>query len=593
MIIALAIVIMVGRLWYLQILQGDYYARLADGNRMRQIRVTPARGIIYDRQQQPLVRTRGAFTVSLVPEGVPKNSDALELLGDILGMSVEELNEAIERGRGLPYEPVRIARDVDASTVIAIEENRRRLPGVFIQEEPVREYLSGDLASHVLGYIGAISREELQSFGTTYRGSDWVGKSGIERLFESQLRGYDGTLTVEVNALSRPVQTVGSIDPIPGRNLVLSIDAELQEVAQRAFAEHVSTLQEDFPEAKNGAVVALDPRTGEILAMVSVPGYEPERLINSTERSNYYQRLIRDPNLPFYNRVTQGQYGPGSAFKPFVAVAMLEEGVVRPGDVFNATGTSRYGVRDWVITRGLAPFGRINLTEALAMSSNHYFAENGAAVGIDRLAPWIREFGFGERTNVELSPTESRGTVPDREWKRERFADQPRSEQVWYPSDTEQVSIGQGFINVTPLQLALAYSGIANRGVIYEPILVKSILEPDGTVVEEREPKIARELNVKPETWNAVIEGMKAVITHPRGTARSAFSGFPISVAGKTGSYEIRGRETNGVFGAFAPAEDPELVVIAIVEQGGGGGGAAAPIARQVFDAYFSLENRQ
>ncbi len=583
--------VLVGRLWYLQIVQGEYFSHLADGNRMRRVRILPTRGVIFDRNGDVLVRSRPAFTVALVPGGIPQDShDVLELLSDTLGLTTQEVTDFMNRGRSFPYEPVRLIRDVSPSLVVAIEENRARLPGVFIEEEWVREYLHSDLVSHLLGHLGIISEQELQQHGSRYGSSDLVGKSGLELLFEQQLSGIPGRRTVEVNALSRPIQTIGVIEPVPGHNLVLTIDRKLQRVAEEAFLSHTAQLRDEGRNAHNGAVIAMNPTTGEVLALVSVPSYDPSRLIDASERNSYYNQLMDDSSLPFFNRTLQGQYGPGSAFKPFIAVAMLEERVVRADQVFNATGVSQYGVRDWVIAQRLAPFGNITLNEALAMSSNHYFAEFGAQVGVDRLAPWLREFGFGEPTGIVVLPQEAPGLVPDREWKQNRFAGSPSYDQVWYPTDTEQISIGQGFIHVTPLQLAVGYSAIANRGSIYQPLVIQEVHDPEGQVVGVFEPQLLRQLDVSPSTWNAVIQGMQSVITHPRGTARTAFAEYPLSVAGKTGSYEIPGKDSHGIFGAFSPIEDPELVVIVIVEHGVGGGSAAAPIARKVFDAYFGLE---
>lgn len=585
------LLIIAGRLWYLQIVKGEHYARLADGNRMRQLRIMPPRGIILDRNENVLVRSKSSFTVSIVPGGFPHDAeDSVNLLCEILGLSYEELLEAIEKGKGYPYEPVRVMRDVDEATVIAIEENRTRLPGVFIDEEPVREYLHGDLASHLIGYLGIISPQELQQYGTTYRGSDLVGKSGIEQTYEALLRGEVGALTVEVNALSRPIQTVNVLEPIPGHNVVLTIDYRLQEVAQRAFMEHIQTLDED-PGTQSGAVIALNPQTGEMLAMASLPSFYPERLLDETKRNTYYSELSKDSRRPFFNRVTQALYGPGSTFKPITAVAILEEGVLGAEERFNATGTTQYGVRDWVISSNLAPLGWITLKEALGISSNHYFAENGTKVGIDRLSKWMAAFGIGSPTGLNLMPLESTGLLPSREWKAKAFSNRPVSEQNWYPTDTEQISIGQGFHQMTPLQLAVSYGAIATRGRIYTPQVVKEIRAPSGEVISRFEPRLARQVEADPSTWEAVIEGLVAAIEHPRGTARRSFEGFPTSVAGKTGTWEVVGSVSNGVFAAFAPVDEPEILVVVVVERGIGGATGAAPIARQVMEAYFQFKN--
>jgi len=591
--IVVIVLIICGRLWELQIRRGEHYANLADGNRMRRVRVMPTRGVIYSRDGRELVRSRPAFTVALVPGGIPQNAEGvLEYLSEILCLTSEELQTAIAKGRQNLYEPVRIVRDVDLSTVVAIEENRLRLPGVFIEEEWVRDYLYPNFASHLIGYLGVISEQELRQLGSGYASSDLVGKTGLEAIYERELRGELGSVMVEVNALSRPVQTVSYVDPVPGHSLVLTIDKDLQEAAREAFISHTDTLRGENDPPYRGAVVALNPKTGEVLAMVSLPDYDPARLLDARQRNSYYTSLINNPDRPLFNRAVQGQYRPGSAFKPFIAVAMLEEKVVTPDQVFNATGTSESGIRDWVITQGLAPFGPITFTDAVAVSSNHYFAEFGKQVGIDRLSVWLRRFGFGSPTGLIGVAQEASGLVPDREWKRKQYAAYPVYEQAWYPADTELISIGQGPVDVTPIQLAVAYSAIANRGVIYQPTVVKQIIDPEGEIVYEHTPTVKTTLDVSKSTWDAVIKGMEAVITHPRGTARRVFEGFPIPVAGKTGSAEIPGQPSHGLFAAFAPVDDPELLVVVIVENGGGGSSSAAPIARMVFEAYFGL-NRQ
>lgn len=589
-IILLCTFILVGRLWFLQLARGEHYARLADGNRMRQLRLLPPRGEIADRNGQVLVRSKPAFTVSVVPGGyLQEDEESLCLLCEVLGLTPEELAEALEKGKGFPYEPVRIKQDVQPETVVAIEENRMNLPGIFIEEEPVREYLYGELASHVVGYMGIITASELQRYGTTYRGSDLVGKSGIEQTYEELLRGETGTLTVEVNALNRPIRTVNVLEPVPGHNITLTIDAHLQEVAERAFYEHILNL-EDNPGTQTGAILVLNPQTGEILVMASMPGFEPKNLIDQSQRNAYYTSLSNDSRRPFFNRVTQALFGPGSTFKPITALTILEEGVMSATERFNATGTSQYGVKDWVINSGLAPFGMIDMYGAMGMSSNHYFADNGAKVGIDRISEWMRKLGFGKTTGLDLFPGEVSGIVPSREWKRQAFSDRATSEQNWYPSDTEQISIGQGFHQMTLIQLAQAYAAIANKGTVFAPQIVKEIEAPDGTVIFRAQPEISHTVEASQATWDALSSVLTAPITHSRGTARGVMSGFPYSMAGKTGTWEVPGRVSNGLYVGYAPVENPEVLVAVVVEQGGGGSSAAAPIARKIFDAYFGLD---
>ena len=310
-VIIVIILIVCGRLWELQIRRGTHYANMAEGNRMRRIRVMPTRGVIYSRDGRELVRSRPAFTVALVPGGIPRNAEGvLEYLSEILNLTSDELQEAIYKGRQNLYEPVRIARDVDLSTVVAIEENRLRLPGVFIEEEWVRDYLYPSFASHLIGYLGIINEQELKRFGTGYASSDLVGKTGLEAIYEQELRGVLGSVMVEVNALSRPVQTVSYVEPIPGHNLILTIDKELQEAAREAFLAHTSTLQEEGASQFKGAVVALDPKTGEILAMVSLPDYDPAKLLDARERNSYYASLVANTDQPSLTGRCKGSTAP-------------------------------------------------------------------------------------------------------------------------------------------------------------------------------------------------------------------------------------------------------------------------------------------
>lgn len=584
------LVIIIGRLWYLQMIKGEHYAHLADGNRMRQLRLMPPRGEILDRNGVVLVRSKPSFTVSLVPGGLPQGTtDSVALLCLLLDLDPQELDEAVQKGKEFPYESARIKRDVDAETVVAVEENRFNLPGIFIEEEPVREYLYGDLGAHLLGHLGVISPSELNKYGISYRGSDLVGKSGIEQTYEEILRGEMGTRTVEVNALSRPIRTVNVLEPVPGHNIILTIDSQLQAVAERTFLEHILTLEEE-PGTQTGGVLALNPQNGEILVMASLPSFEPSSLIDEGKRNSYYNALSQDERRPFFNRVTQALYGPGSTFKPITALAILEEGVLGSADKFNATGVSQYGIKDWVISSNLAPFGWITMYDAIGVSSNHYFADNGVKVGIDRLSKWMDSFGFGTPTGLRLFPEEAKGLLPSKDWKKETFKNRVASEQSWYPTDTEQISIGQGFHQMTLLQLAQAYAGIANRGDIFLPHVVKEIQAPDGSLFYQAEPELARRVEAQDETWDALLQALLAPIQHPRGTARAVMSDFPIPVAGKTGTWEVPGSISNGLFIAFAPLEEPEILVAVVVERGGGGASAAGPIARAVLDAYFQLE---
>ncbi|NMB24776.1 MAG: penicillin-binding protein 2 [Firmicutes bacterium] len=596
--IILVFAVLAGRLWYLQIAQGHKYMAMADGNRIRWLRTVAPRGRIFDRNGVPLATNRASFTVSLMPGGLSGETrmQLMTKLGELLGLTMEELEEAIAKGSRYPYEAIRVMQDVPPETVVALEERRFELPGVMVEMEEVREYPLNSLASHVLGYMAPITRELLAAWSDEgYYGSDYIGFTGLERLYEPYLRGTDGGSQVEVSALNRPVQMLDRTPPVPGADLILTLDWELQELAERALVEQLAELRAagKYTDAYSGVVIILDPKTGAILALASMPGYDPNRLSDTTQRGNYYLELSRDPERPLFNRAVRGLYSPGSAFKPLVAIAALKEGKTTSKEVFYADDIGPYGIkRCWTLNNSppLPPHGNITLSEALKVSCNDFFWELGLRLGIETIASYAREVGFGSAVGLPMYPSEETGVVPDPDWKRQRFARRTRSEQVWYPVETMDVAIGQGFLLVTPLQMAAFYMGLANRGPIYTPYLVDRIQLPTGEVVETTEPQVSRRLEASPEAWQAVIKGMTQVV-ETGGTGATAFRRFPypVKIAGKTGSVQLGPNQgdAHSWFGGFAPVDDPEIVVVAFVEHGGGGSVASAPIVRQIMEEYF------
>ena len=591
LILLLVILVLAGRMWHLQIVHGEEYAALADGNRMRRLSITAPRGVIRDRQGRILADNRLAFTVSVVPGGLTENRDeVVARLSDILGMSREDIEAALQGNhRAYPYEPLRLARDVPPEVAVAVEESRMDLPGVMVEQEPVRRYPAGSVGSHVLGYLQLASAADLAEYDG-YRPSDLVGRIGVERAYEEYLRGQRGFQQVEVNALSRPIRVLGSVPPVPGNDLVLTLDAELQRAATEALAQQLEQLK-TAPDRQGppggGAVVVLDVKTGGVLALVSWPEYDPNRFI-AGDRGAYFAALERDPLLPLFNRAIQGAYAPGSSFKPVTLLAALERRVTRPDEVYYATGVVEIGgrvFRDWTVTRGLPAAGPVDAVAAMERSVNDYFYVMGSRAGIQAIASTARALGLGSSTGLDIRPADAAGLVPDPAWKR------TYQQEIWYPGDTANISIGQGFLQVTPLQLAVMYMGLANRGVVYEPYLVEAIVSPTGQELYRRQPRVLSILEASPESWNAVHQGLVAVAHGSRGTARQAFIRFPIRVAGKTGSAQVApGRDTHAWFAAYAPAEAPEVAVSVLVEYGGGGGAAAAPVACRVLAAYFGLE---
>lgn len=589
-LIIVVVALLLGRMWQLQIVHGEEYAQLADGNRMRRLATTAPRGKIYDREGRVVADNRLVFTVSIVPGGLTDERDGVvQRLSTILGMEQEEIEEALEgRRRAYPYEPIRVLRDVPPEAVVAIEENRMDLPGVILEQEPIRRYTGGEALTHVLGYLLSASPEDLRSW-EGYRPDDLVGKSGIERAYEEVLRGEHGFQQVEVNALSRAIRQLGSVPPIPGHDLVLTVDAELQRTAAEILEERIADLAavEDRSRPPGGAaVVLLDVRTGAVLAVVSVPTYDANVFL-SDERSEYWRWLEEHAQSPMFNRALQGRYAPGSAFKPVTLLAALGRGVTTPSEIYDATGRVVVGgtvFRDWTITQGLPPAGPVDAVAAMERSVNDYFYTMGMRAGIQAIADTARDLGLGRSSGLDIRPADVAGTVPDPAWKRSELL------EIWFPGDTVNVSIGQGYVQVTPLQMALLYMGLANRGTVYQPYLVQTVLSPTGEPVYEHEPSVLSSLSAAPEHWQAVHQGLRAVVSGSRGTARNAFRDFPIEVAGKTGSAQVGGNaETHAWFAAFAPSDEPEVAVAVLIEHGGGGGAAAAPVACRVLAAYFDL----
>lgn len=580
-IILLVFVFLTLRLWQLQLVRGEEFKLMAEGNRMRTIPIRAPRGSIYDRNDAVIATNRLAYTVSAVPMGLSDpTGEVVERLAGIIGMDAEAIKEILKRGGSRPYEPIRIRRDIPIETVVAIEEDRNRLPGVIIEDEWVREYPNGDLAGHTVGYLGLASEEDLRA---GYGPTDLVGKAGLELAYEKFLRGQDGQSFVEVNALSRPIREIGVNDPVPGMDLQLTLDLGLQSQVATILAEGLEALAENSEQklAGAGAAIVLDPKNGDILAMASYPFIDPARLIGA-DRAEYVDELNRNARSPWLNRAIRA-FPPGSTFKIVTSAAILESGAVTPDTVYNSDGRHKYGKMDWRLHSGLAPAGPVTIVEAIGRSTNDFFWEftlRPEAGGIENLAAWARRFGFGQKTGFIIGESgELNGTVPDREWKRARYAD------PWYESETMDVAIGQGFLEVTPIQLAQAYAVVANRGTMFKPRLVKSSSSPDGTARFTVDTGVRTQLNASPVTWRTITEGLRHVTQWPMGTAYSAFRGATYDPAGKTGSAQTASA-AHGWFAGFAPASDPEIVVVVYAEFGESGT-RSAEIARKIMDVYF------
>ncbi len=578
------------RLFQLQILRGDDLRERSQRNSVRTVRLEAPRGNILDRHGREIAITRPSFSVALMPSELLRPDRTFSALASLLDAEPAALREAVGSPSGRQrFRPVRLASDVDLDTRARLEAHRFALHGVFVDERPRRLYVGGDAGAHVLGYIGEIRQEQLEKRAyANYRSGDVIGQAGVEAWLESELRGHDGGRNVVVNAAGRVVgPPLDEIEPRPGSTVTLSLDFELQREAARAFLPDVLGEEE-----KMGAVVALDPRDGDVLALVSRPAFDPNDFAGGIDAETW-QRLLGDEWRPLQSRAISGQYPPGSTYKPFVAAAALQEGLIEPEVEDFCPGFHRKGRRLYRCWKRVG-HGPVDLHASLVQSCDVYFYKTGDLLGIDRLAFFARGFGLGRRTDIALAH-ESSGLVPTSWWKERRF-DEP-----WQGGETLSAAIGQGFNLTTPLQLAVAYAALANGGSILRPRLLRRIERGDGSIVAGPAVELRGQVPVDAPHLDRIREALRGVVHEPRGTG--GLSRLPeVSVAGKTGTAQVvRLEHTEGLeeeeipiryrdhawFAAFAPVEDPEIVVVVLVEHGGHGGSAAAPIARRVLARYF------
>ena len=568
--------VLLGRMVYLQLWRGDYYAKQSDGNRLRQSRILAPRGIIYDSEGKELVNNLPGYAVVLQKQSSYK-PETLQRLSNLLQMPVEEINAKIKASENF-YEPIMLKNNLDQQMVTKIEEQRRYMPEVMLSVQPIRNYPYHELAVHALGYVGEVSSYEIEQglFKNISQGS-LVGKGGLEKSYDKYLRGEDGAFMEEVDVAGNVVKHYDSVQPIPGKNLKLTIDYELQKELEAFTDKHLAFLRSSgiAPGARAAAVVAIDPRNGAVRAMVSRPGYDPNWFVHGISSKNW-NSINNDPNYPMNNKVITGEYPPGSTFKIVTGSAAFElkkVGLDEP--IFDG------GFHPMVPTMGNAGgevLGWLTFIKALAMSDNVYFYELGYRVGIDNIEKYAHIFGFGERTGIDLEG-ESKGLVASKKVKREIW------NEDWRLGDTFNAAIGQGFNLTTPIQLSVMLSIVANGGTKYQPYLVDSIINSDGSLFEKPKRAEGKHIDVSQQTIDYIRMGMSAT-TQEGGTA-SYFAGLPKPIAGKTGTAENSHGRDHGLFVAYGPVDDPELVVVCIVEQGGFGSIAAGPIVYKAFEEFF------
>ncbi|WP_405379794.1 penicillin-binding protein 2 [Phascolarctobacterium sp.] len=569
-------VVLLGRMAYMQLWRGDYYSKQSDGNRLRQSRIIAPRGIIYDKDGKELVNNLPGYAAVLQKQSEYK-PETLQRISDLLGIPVEKIKERIKESANF-YEPILLKSNLSPEMVTKIEEQRRYMPEVMLAVQPIRNYPYHELAVHALGYVGEVSSYEIEKglFKNVVQGSI-VGKSGLEQSYDKILRGQDGAFMEEVDVGGNVVKHYDSVQPVPGKNIKLTLDLRLQKSLEEFTDKHLAFLRSSglAPRARAAAVVAIDPRNGAVRAMVSRPGYDPNLFVHGIS-SKDWNRINNDENYPMNNKVISGEYPPGSTFKIVTGSAAFELNKVGLDEpIFDG------GFHPLVPTMGNAGgevLGWLTFIKALAMSDNVYFYELGYRVGIDNIAKYARIYGFGEPTGIDLEG-ESKGLVASKQVKREIW------NEDWRLGDTFNAAIGQGFNLTTPIQLAVMLGIVANGGTKYQPYLVDSITDSQGNTVETPKRSEGKHIDVSQKTIDYIRMGMSAT-TQEGGTA-SYFSGLPRDIAGKTGTAENSHGRDHGLFVAYGPVEDPELVVVCIVEQGGFGSTAAGPIVYKAFEEFF------
>ncbi len=588
-LIALVFVVFGVRLFQLQIIEGEELRRRSEQNSVRTLRLRAPRGEILDREGRVLATTRPAYELQVIPNSLVRPEIVYAALGQLLDRDPESLAVKVGTRRGSErFKPVRLADDLDFDALARVETHRYAMAGVVTDVQPRRHYVEGDLAAHLMGSIGEIradqiEREEFQD----YRPGDVIGQTGLEARLESELRGHDGGRNVVVDVAGRTVEVLDEVRAEPGGRAVLALDVDLQRVAEAAFR--------DVPEGeppKMGAAVALDVRTGDVLALVSRPAYDPNAFAGGIDQATW-KALTTDEWQPLQNRAIQNHYPPGSIHKAIVAAALLQEGVIDRHSRAFCPGYFRHGGRIYRCWKR-GGHGSVNVRDAIKRSCDVFFYTFGVQLGVDRLARYAKSLGLGAPTGIALSG-EAPGLVPSSEWKKRRFG------EPWYPGETVSVAIGQGYNLYTPIQLAVAYAAIANGGRVLRPRLLLRLEDRDGHVVRTFPPETVRQSEVGPEALAIVRDGLTAVVEETGGTGgRARVPG--VRVAGKTGTAQVvRLEHTEGLseekipiryrdhgwFGAFAPADAPEIAVAVFIEHGLHGSSAAAPVAQAILARYF------
>jgi penicillin-binding protein 2 len=577
------------RLWYLQVLSGDKYLAEANDNRVREVKVEAPRGKIVDRGGTVLVDNRTALVVQVLPERLPGEQAARARLYRRLGKALNRSPGAVRRKirrevRELPFSPVTLKTDVGLRTVLYLQENQSRFPGVEVERIFLRKYPHEEVGAHLFGTIGEVTEKQLdQPRYSDVALGDRVGQSGIEFQYDRYLRGRNGASRIQVDAIGRPKGELSIRDPEPGKRLRLSIDFGVQKAAQAALERY------GLP----GGFVAMDPRSGEVLALGSNPGFDPNVFAKGVRASVYKRLQDPDNGAPLANRATQGLYPTGSAFKLITATAALESGLISPATVLFDGGSLTVGGVTFKNAGGVS-HGALALPRALQVSSDVFFYRVGLMAdqkGGDIIQKWARRLGLGRPTGIDL-PGEGAGLVPTPAWRNRLFR-RKLTDRPWTPGDNINFSVGQGDLQADPLQMAVAYSAIANGGRIVTPHVGLRVEDNDGRILQQIEPGAKRRIDVSSSTRSAIMQGLHAAANSPGGTSTAVFEGFPIEVAGKTGTAERGAQGDQSWYVSAAPHHDPRIVVAVTIERGGFGAEAAAPATRRILASYFGIKGKK
>ncbi len=590
--VLLAFCLLLGRFVFLQIVQHDYYRTRAEDNRISLIPIVPNRGVITDRNGIILARNYSAFTLEITPSRVGDLEESIASLGQIIDIQPKDrkrFKRLMDEAKN--FESIPIRTRLSDEEVAKFAANRYRFPGVEVKARLFRQYPLGTVGSHALGYIGRITDRDLEWIGdkeqeANYKGTDHIGKTGLEQHYEFELHGETGYEEVEVDSGGRALRSLKRIPPVSGNNLALTLDIKLQQITEKAFGD------------RKGSLVAIDPATGGILALVSTPTYDPNLFVDGITPDNW-KELNEDPSKPMVNRAINGAYPPGSTFKPFMALAALEYGKRTPGQAIHDPGFFNFGNHQFRDDKK-GGHGSVDMYKSIVHSCDTYYYMLANDMGIDNIARFMGQLGLGERVGVDLGKDdggESKGVLPSQEWKKKRF--KKPEQQKWYAGETISIGIGQGYNAYTPIQLARAVATVANNGVMFRPHLVQHITDARSGQKRLIEAEPMRDLKLKPQNVEVIKRAMVGV--NKEGTGTRAFAGAGYEAAGKTGTaqvFSLKGAQykesgvkkelrDHALFIAFAPADKPKIALAVLVENGGFGAQSAAPIARMVLDYYL------